>query len=154
MKFPSNYPKSILSSFILICMRKCNEIEHLAHAAANAVSVTPFHLGAVQIGGGMGDHALVNEQIITDGQDLRHRVADGPVIRNVLFKPEIVKTNGARLFAVDAEGTVRVAVDDIVSVLGKFQADLGTGPEQKTASGITEPAQDLHDSCFAAANRT
>ena len=43
---------------------KSNEIEHLAHTGADAVAVVAFELRGGEVGGGVGDHVVVDKVIV------------------------------------------------------------------------------------------
>ena len=44
---------------------KGNKIEHLSHTGANAVAVVAFELGGGEVGGGVGDHVVIDKVIVS-----------------------------------------------------------------------------------------
>ena len=43
---------------------KCNKVKHLPHAGADTVAVVAFELGGGEVGGGVGNHVVIDKVVV------------------------------------------------------------------------------------------
>jgi len=54
----------ILLPLIFRSTVECNKVKHLPHTGADTVTVVVFELGGGEIGGGMGNHVVIDKVIV------------------------------------------------------------------------------------------
>ena len=130
----------MLCPFVLGVLVKGHQVEQLPHPTADTRSVALLQFLGVQVGGGMGAEARIQEQLVAGKQDFPHHVTVLPEVPSHRLDAQIVKT---------IEPPIPIILDDAVADMVDTENDIaawhhfvglemwGHVPEQFHQTGLT-----------------
>ena len=128
-----------------------DEVEHFAHAGAEAGAVDGFDHGGVEVGGEVG--LVEGEVFVAGGEDLAEGVEFVAVMFALVVVAEVVEAGSeagmAELIGRDGDRLAVVAYEGEAPG-GEVKADLTGGYEGEGLEGVV--AESLHDGGFASAD--
>lgn len=98
----------------------------------------------------MGAHFFGDEEVVAAEEYFGHDVALVAEVFEVIFGAEVVETVNAWLEVV--EGVFAVFVYDGVSVVDEFEAEVAAGLEYVSFAVAAEMVEQVHETCFTAAD--
>ena len=128
-----------------------DEVEHFAHAGAEAGAVDGFDHGGVEVGGEVG--LVEGEVFVAGGENLAEGVELVAIMFALVVGAEVVEAGTeaglAELVGRDGDGPA-VMTDEGKALVGEVKADQPGGDEGEGLQGVI--AESLHDGGFAGAD--
>ncbi|MBP1638883.1 MAG: hypothetical protein H6Q17_466 [Bacteroidetes bacterium] len=143
------------SSFVLGSTVKGNKVEHFTHTGSDTVAVVAFDLGCRKVGGGMGNHVVVDKVVVTGKKYLAHDIALIAVIFECVFGSQVIETMGVRSGRSNrvSVGIGAVTLNDFVTVFDKIERDFTAGFYPEALLRWNQEANKYHQTGFSTSDR-